>query len=1270
VDRDDAPSDDERSIPQPTMAERISAQRPKRALIQLAVVDAHGRRRSGVPIVVKRATEGRHDTEETATTDAFGNATIWLSDIREAEMLTFAVAGQPETTIPADAIDAETLVSLSLPLRADAPLKGSLAEQIRPRREYSPPLARILSAEEQYVTVPNTAGCNVPVPATQASSDFLIYQLVRRPQDGAVKRADLDAIKPIDAGNESLKVPTGVRFGDRVIFRQTWRLLGQSLGDLVYSLPLAPLESVNLAIVEWSRQDAAQRVESTTATESLLHAQFRDRSVVETVATAISEYQGGFSVIGAAAGLGGPAVGAIGGGTSHTWGNRNLVGESVQQLSDAVQQASELVRSQNSTVVVQASQAERDALQTRTVSNYNQNHALTIQYYEVLRHFEVITAFEAVEPVLLVPFFSIRFDRETALRFRRILERNALDPRLSDWLGASERLGYSGNYPAPPPPPDQDDGAAGAAPAPRLIERLQIRYITGDQTTVGYVKLELGLRSGAWIWADDIFARGIGQSPVLEQNTEYVRDAPDGDATGLDVSTIEQVRVSWTQNGLPDGWKFKGIEIRYGVEGGSGLESVPLFTQTAVDALRHFTGGGTKSWTSALFTAPQPAASGQPAPGRSISARTATTQPTTLAGRLGITNVLNSTRLTGILRRAGVGGPLSPATMLGTNAVHQQRRHEDDAALEMLLLEHLNANRLPYSRAVMLEMDGDERVRLLEAVLGDTDLLRDIGFIPVGVSGHYLAFPYSGDRAPTLDGALVQQVKRVRPQARHVNLPTRGVFAETHLSHCPAREERDPSRMYSPSETILPTAPAISGVQPGSRNAPTDTTPTLLPSPVVNIQNPAPAPDPAGLAAAFGLLGQMGPFRDMSTSREVSSLLGQLASGAISGAGVAPAAQRVQQALLSGGANPSGNGYAAHPAVSGSPQEIFDRMKLLDQSALPGSVRDRIRENILDPGAASNVIDAGRSLGTRRQDSRVVKEGSDVARAVIQLLNDPVFDAPVQNRFGQNFQLSTGDFVGDRLVLWPRASAIWYLENDRILEDSPQALFQKLEFEAVELKIERMQWLRTMAQIEANFLIAFTCPLAAILGAKGVGLLAKFADPDARQAAMTGIPKVVAGFAWMRQNAPDCLGCIVKNAAVEAVKSIPQGFDVADVAYIIGRALFSGRNAAVATSTDLALTSLRQIAKAMLITSAITSSVRAAGAAVGGLAPHALDLIGALQSEGIANDAAPPCVELCLTQLLSMSGSEDELQKLGEGLTELVPVMSEIFTDLTGGVEL
>ena len=562
-----------------------------------------------------------------------------------------------------------------------------------------------------------------------------------------------------------------------------------------------------------------------------LHAQFRDRSVTDTVATAVSEYQGGFSVIGAAAGAG-PGVGAIGGGTSHSWGNRNLVGESVQTLSDAVQQASELVRSQTSTVVIQSSQAERDALQTRTVSNYNQNHALTIQYYEVLRHFEVVTAFEAVEPVLLVPFLPLSFGRETALRFRRIIERNALDLRIRDWLDASERLGYSGNYPDPGSAPADGDNTGVGTPAPRLIERLQVKYITGNQTTEGSVQLELRLRDGNWVLADRV---NHAKPPVLKENTEYVSDNYTDDVIGLDPSMVEQVRVIWGQYTPQDGWKFKGIEIYYALEGGNGFERTPLFAERAVDALRTFGWESTGIWTSALFDPPQP---------------TASAQPTDMSGGSGIVSTIASSRLGGLLRRIGIGGSSVTATVPGSNSAYEQRKQADDATQEMLMLEHLNDNRLHYSRAVMMQMDGDERLRLLELVLGDTDLLRDIGFEPVGVSGHYVAFPYSGDRAPALDKAVLFDLKRTRPQTRHINLPTRGVFAETHLSNCPAREERDPSRMYSPSETILPTAPAITGVQPGSRNDQTDTTPTPLPSSVVNIQNPAPAPDPAGLAAA------------------------------------------------------------------------------------------------------------------------------------------------------------------------------------------------------------------------------------------------------------------------------------------------------------------------------------------------------------------------------------------------------------------------------------
>jgi hypothetical protein len=1247
-------SEEQPAVAQPDSGKRIQVPRFKGALFQVTVVDAQGQRRSGVPVTVKRIIEGHSDIDETTETNAFGKATTWLTGLSDAETVKFVVAGQKEITIPANTIDPETLVSIKLPLNPDAPVKGTPAERIEPRREYSPPLARMLSSKEEYVTVPHTKGCDVPMPATQASSDFLIYQLVRRSTNG-VKRADLSSINPINTLLDLPRVTTGVRFGDRVIYRQTWRLLGQSLGDLVYSLPLAPLESVNLAILEWSREDVARRDETMTATESLLHAQFRDRSVIETIATAVSEYQGGFSVIGAAAG-GGPMVGAIGGGTSHSWGNRNLVGESVQQLSDAVQQASDLIRSQTGTVVIQASQAERDSLQTRTVSNYNQNHALTIQYYEVLRHFEVVTAFEALEPVLFVPFMPLRFDRETALRFRRILERNALDQRIPDWFDASERLGYSGNYPVTPEPaPNGDVNSADITLPLRLIERLQIKYITGDQTTVGYVKLEFGLRNGTWLLADDIPARTFGISPLLKANTDYISDITSGDAIGLDVMTVEQIRVTWNQLGLQDGWKFKGIEIRYALEGGNGLEPVPLFAKTANDALRVFGWESEGTWTSELFLPPQPTGVAQSAN----------------AGN-GIASTFAPTRLTNLLRRIGIGGPTNAVLVPGANSVHQKRSRADDAAQELLLLEHLNANRQHYSRAVVLQMDGDERIRLLESVLGDTDLLRDIGFEPVGVSGHYVAFPYRGDRAPALNEVVLEDLRQSKPQTRHINLPTRGVFAETHLSHCPAREKRDPSRMYSPSETILPTAPTISGVQPGSRNMPTDTSLTPLPAPVVNIQNPAPAPDPAGLAAAFGLLGQTGLFRDMSTSQEVASLLGRLASGAISGEETKAAAKRIQAALAQ---DAGGAGSPTHPATNGSARDLYDRLQLLDQSNLPPVERARIQQNLLDPGATpadgvhfTGFVDSAARL---TRESLVIKEGEGVADAVVFYLQNPVFDQPVQNRFGQVFSMSTGDFFGERLILWPRASDIWYLEGDRILSDRPDQFFSMLEFEAVLDKIDRMGWLVTMATVEMNFLIAFTVPLWAIVFGKGVGLLAHLADPSLRRAIYEHGPKVIAGIKYLRTNANECFGCVVKNAAIEAIKSIPSGIEAKDLAYIIGRVIYSGRRAIAKDTLAVALTPLKEIAKANRLTVPMLVALRAAGASSAGLTGRAQDLLVELRSQGIPVDGAVPCVKDCLAALLNDPDAETKLQELADSIEVFVPALETLLkTVLDPGIEM
>src|SRR5439155_23181805 len=94
---------------------------------------------------------------------------------------------------------------------------------------------------------------------------------------------------------------------------------------------------------------------------------------------------------------------AFGVAVTNSWGERDLEAGSLQDLHDKVTQATGYVRSLNSTVIVQASQAERNLVQTRRVANHNHCHALTIQYYEVLRHFRLQTEFVRRRKAVLIP---------------------------------------------------------------------------------------------------------------------------------------------------------------------------------------------------------------------------------------------------------------------------------------------------------------------------------------------------------------------------------------------------------------------------------------------------------------------------------------------------------------------------------------------------------------------------------------------------------------------------------------------------------------------------------------------------------------------------------------------------------------------------------------------------------------------------------------------------------------------------------------------------
>jgi len=158
-------------------------------------------------------------------------------------------------------------------------------------------------------------------------------------------------------------------------------------------------------------------------------------------------------------------------------------------------------------------------------------------------------------------------------------------------------------------------------------------------------------------------------------------------------------------------------------------------------------------------------------------------------------------------------------------------------------------------------------------------------------------------------------------QLRIVPVPTRGLFAETKLSHCSACEEVDPTRYWDWRESPCPPAPQIQDIRPGSRRGDISVAPAL-PEGRLDVEPAEAAPTPGSmLAGVFDLLGKSDIFRDMSGMEQLGPLLETLVEGAVE-----LEKTRLQQSQKGGGADkgdarrPSGE-EGATGGTGGSPRE-------------------------------------------------------------------------------------------------------------------------------------------------------------------------------------------------------------------------------------------------------------------------------------------------------------------------------------------------------------
>jgi hypothetical protein len=661
---------------------------------------------------------------------------------------------------------------------------------------------------------------------------------------------------------------------------QVWKYAGLTLGNLLYSLPLAPGEQQRIAVservstasvVERELVDIAEQQHSSLRDDASTQAVFD--SAFEEHVTANSSYrnEARSSSWGVAGGIGavlGPValgVGAGGGGgsSSNTGsthsaldGARTYTSSAAESMHRFVEREASGRRRAQRTSIRLATETDRETVTTKVITNHNKAHALTIQYWEVLRKFAATTEVEGVNLVCFVPLDLIRFlppgqplglteiagvDTRTEL-----LERYGLLHRHADaiqpWLPGRHREGLRvlEDFAANPLATVSLSGPASDVLTFSLkgtfvpYERVWVRILFRGNRRIGPVSLDSPLT---------IISSGtFGTRAELIEDLKKRRDSSAGDTTMTGSAAIPEALDKSEIIGFEIARAFRPLDYQ--------LDPAKNPSYQALKTLENF---GIKPDLSAFEAAVHlsPAELEQLLGGpfvHDFSAKINNAGDSIASDTLGSKQELPP------------GGLPLAATERNPTV-----NFRDLLKIERTL-QHVVRNTLMYSKAVWSSLTPEERVVMLEGYTiglpadglnadGVTDpsqhvpLLNCVANQVLGYYGNCMIMPFSipaslatklagdpdaedaDDRPPLTTGAVQEALTRFHKQAfsppvSQFTLPTRGVLGEAVLGHCPSAEKIDLSRFWNWQDSPGDAATEITGV-------------TLRPSTVGSLAAPA-----------------------------------------------------------------------------------------------------------------------------------------------------------------------------------------------------------------------------------------------------------------------------------------------------------------------------------------------------------------------------------------------------------------------------------------------
>jgi N-acetyl-anhydromuramyl-L-alanine amidase AmpD len=709
--------------------------------------------------------------------------------------------------------------------------------------------------------------------------DYRADKAVQPPNKQRVNkgRAHLTPLNQINWDKATIYQAASIAHGHLLHFKQEWIPDGYSIGDLLYSLPLAPGQKKQIAVLDWERRESAANSQALDYEESLNNTLIRDRDVSEVVSATLNENMTGSSTAktgGFGFGLGSAVMGVFQGGTygglmgisggkskasstASQTSHRDSTANSLQSIRDRTTQAANAVRSQRSTVIQTVSQGERVQATSESVANYNHCHAITIQYFEVVRHFAVHNRFVDAQECLFIPLQITNFDLEKVLRWRDSLERCLFKPALRAGFDALERIQNEKES-------TTEDYYKSIGYPEKYFAEQQIVSFQGELYMEFYFFNPKNPVDNALIeffqkffhldlkeyhdrtLSDDELARLVGPRTIEFLLDALVIETETGQSLNVDVTLVTPFRqnarlqMSLRQAGpvsiARD--RINGIRIR--------IDEAKVRAEDATD-IKLFLDKYMKILV------------------RSGSIRYRT---------LNFAGTLFNTRIDNDLF-VGLDSIFIP-TPLNSEELRNPRGEDIDAANN--LIHHLNENLEHYHKCLWFHMSDERRFMLLDGIVAPGKANgRSVASVVenriIGVAGNSLIMPVAPgfQLDPTINSkdpvdlkALYYEEDR---EPMRISLPTKGVYAEAVMGKCNSCEVKDESRFWRWEESPIPDSPntQILPLNTDTRRAePGNLQPKDFPTPVVNIQNAPNAPDPTGLQGLLTLLGKGDAFRDIT----------------------------------------------------------------------------------------------------------------------------------------------------------------------------------------------------------------------------------------------------------------------------------------------------------------------------------------------------------------------------------------------------------------------